>query len=138
MCETCEFNAVNNFDSALSFVKKFLVIRILNLYKLYNMEKFEDFVKIYVLPSTNFQKVVLDFTTALTAILNYESGLNDADTFMEELERLEFQHLIFGLEEYFPESIKEWVKEQKAVYSMREENGMENYCNLLYCIDRFM
>lgn len=138
MCETCEFNAVNNFDGALSFVKKFLVIRILNLYKLYNMEKFEDFVKIYVLPSTNFQKVVLDFTTALTVILNYESGLNDADTFMEELERLEFQHLIFGLEEYFPESIQEWAKEQKAVYRMREENGMENYCNLLYCIDRFM
>lgn len=138
MCETCEFQAVNCFEDALNFVKKYLVIRILHLYKLHNTEKFQAFVKAYDLSKTSFQEIILDFTTALTVILNYESCEYDADTFMRELQRLNIQHIIFGLEEHFPESVREWVKKQKEMYREKGETYMETFCNRLYCIDRFM
>lgn len=138
MCETCEFQAVNCFEDALNFMKKFLVIRILHLYRLYNTDKFQAFVKAYDLPKTTFQEIILDFTTALTVILNYESCKYDADAFMRELQRLNIQHVLFGLEEHFPESVRKWAKQQKEAYRDKQESDMEKYCNHLYCIDRFM
>src|SRR3978361_886157 len=138
MCETCEFQAVHCFEDALNFVKKYLITRILHLYRLYNTEKFQAFVETYDLPKTSFQEIILDFTTALTVILNYEFCEYDADTFMRELQRLNIQHVIFGLEEHFPESVRDWVKKQKEVYRKKQETYMEKFCNHLYCIGRFM
>lgn len=138
MCENCEFQSVDSYDDAIKFIKKFLVIRILNLYTLYNTEKFETFTKTYNLSTNNFQEVILNFTTALTALMNYESWVSDEEIFLPELQRVNMQHIIFGLEDHFPESVREWAKNQKQAYREKTENSMENYCKHLYCIDWVM
>lgn len=138
MCETCDYHSVSCYEDALKFMKKFLVVRILNLYTLYSTEKFESFLETYELPTTKFQDIILDFTTALTVLLNYESWVNDVDVFMEELQRLNIQHIIFGLEDHFPNSVREWAKRQKQSYREKPENLMEKFCNHLCCIDRFV
>jgi len=135
MCEICDFHSVDDYNSALEFIRKYILTRLENLLLLHKKNKFEDFIERYKLPSFTFKELLVKFTEAYKLILDYEGWEVSHEKFLEKLCEMEIQFILFGVEQHFSDGIKQQIEEQKTKFSKEEIGVTERLCNLLYNID---
>ena len=138
MCEVCEFRQVTSFDSAMKFAKRYVQRRLDNLLKLHKHNQYEEFMKTYGLPEEKLQVIFEKFSSAFVALLNCEGWEITVEELLQKLEHLGFEHVLYGLENQFPEPIRRRIVDDMITLKTQDERLSEKFCNLLYNVDRFI
>src|SRR3978361_33352 len=133
MCEVCEFHQVKDFESAIKFAKGYVQRRMENVLKLYNRNKYEEFFN--GLPVDKFEVVFEKLSSAFVALINCEGWEITVEELLQKLKDLGFEHILFGLENHFPQPVRGSIVEEMITLKSQEERVGERLCNLLYNID---
>lgn len=135
MCESLAFRSVGDFNSALAFTCAYVEKRLNNLLQLYRCDKFGEFLRNRGLPTVNFQKVFMDFSSVFVALINCKGWEITVEELLDILENLGFEHVLWGLQKHFPEPVQRRIELWMLILKSEDERLNESLCDELFCID---
>lgn len=135
MCESCLFLNVSDFKTAIHFAKQYVLLRIRNLVQLRLCGKLDEFLEAKSAPKISYQEMLDKLVRMGKLVEDYEIMVISEEQFLKEIEETSLQHVLFGLEQHFPESVKSALEEQIQRRRSEPSTNYEKLCHALYCMD---
>lgn len=135
MCEKCAFLDVKDYKSALSFVKRYLILRLRNLLYLCVHGKYEEFLERYSVSNITYRDIYKRMNKLYGLVMDLEENLVSDEKFLDEVKETGLEHVLYCAHEYFPEVLRTRLQENSDQLLQQTQTIYETICNMLYLVD---